>query len=74
MSKAGWRHADLDRLYEGMGFAFREGAKHRVVCHMRYRDLRTTVPRSKSLARGYIQEAVKLCDEAVRRDRELGDP
>lgn len=70
MSKSGWRGPDLDRLYRGHGFAVVEGAKHRLYKHPGHPDLRGTVTRAKSLAVGYVQEAVKLCDEVNRRDSE----
>ena len=65
MSKSGWRGPDLDRLYRGHGFAVVEGAKHRLYKHPVYRDLRSTVTRAKSLAVGYVQEAVKLATRST---------
>jgi hypothetical protein len=66
-SKAGWRAPDLDRLYRGYGFDVIEGSKHRLYKHPDHPDLRATVTRAKSLAVGYVQTAVKLCDEVTRR-------
>lgn len=68
VSKAGWRWRDLERLYLGFGFRVKEGAKHRIVMHEDHKDLVTTITRATGLATGYIQTAVKLCDEARRRD------
>jgi len=49
-SKGGWSADDLEKLYIGLGFESREGAKHRVYIHARFPELRATVTRSRSLA------------------------
>jgi hypothetical protein len=67
-SKAGWGWNDLNSLYTSFGFASREGGKHTVYVHEEHRDLRATVARHRSLPVGYIQTAIKLIDEAHRRD------
>ena len=61
-SKAGWSCVDLDRLYRGLGFEMREGGKHRVYIHPKFPELRATVTRSRSLAKGYIDHALDLAD------------
>ena len=59
-TKTGWRDIDLRKLYLGLGFEVREGGKHSVYIHPRYSELRATVTRSRSLAKGYIAHAVGL--------------
>ena len=59
-SKAGWRLADLEKLYVGLGFEAREGGKHRIYIHPEFPELRATVTRSRSLAKGYIEHALHL--------------
>jgi hypothetical protein len=59
-SKGGWSADDLEKLYIGLGFEFREGAKHRVYIHARFPELRATVTRSRSLAKGYIDHALRI--------------
>lgn len=58
---AGWGQDDLDALFRGFGFQAREG-KHTVYRHPKYPQLRATVPRHGSLAKGYVRYAVKLID------------
>lgn len=69
-SKSGWGPRELDRLYLGFGFVRVEGAKHCLYKHPAYPDLRVTVSRANSLAVGYIQTAVKMCEKARDRDRQ----
>jgi len=59
-SKAGWRFADLEKLYLGLGFDFQEGKRHRIYIHPEFPQLRATVTRSRTLAKGYIDHALKL--------------
>ena len=59
-SKDGWSYVDLHRLYIGLGFDMREGGKHRIYIHPIFPELRATVTRSRSLAKGYIQHALYL--------------
>ncbi len=66
-SKAGWTSADLEKLYVGLGFEVREGGKHRMYIHPKFPQLRATVTRSRSLAKGYIEHALHL----ARRLREM---
>jgi len=61
-SKAGWTYVDLDNLYRGLGFKVREGGKHRVYIHPQFPELRATVTRSRSLAKGYIEHALGLAN------------
>ncbi len=64
-SKASWRRVDLDKLYEGFGFVIRHGGNHDIVKHPDFPELRTTLPRHRDLARGYIEYAVKLVDRLL---------
>jgi hypothetical protein len=61
-SKAGWRFADLERLYLGFGFEKYEGSKHTMYIHPDFPELRATVTRHRFLPKGYIQFAIKLID------------
>ncbi len=61
-SKAGWGVADLEALYLGFGFHFREGARHRLYFHPQHPELFAPVGRHRSLAKGYISAAVRLID------------
>jgi len=67
-SKQGWGQDDLHTLYCGFGFVCREGAKHRVYIHSKYRDIRDTVSRQGRLPIGYITDAIKKVDEVLRRE------
>jgi hypothetical protein len=69
-SKQGWGQKDLDTLFLGFGFTCREGAKHCVYIHSKYRDIRDTVSRQGSLPTGYVTDAIKKVDEVLRRDAE----
>ena len=62
-SKSGWGEKDLETLYLGFGFQFREGSNHRLYFHPKYPKLFATVARHRSLAKGYISTAVKLIDK-----------
>lgn len=69
-TKQGWGPDDLHAVYVGFGFMFREGAKHRVYIHCRYRDIRDTVSRQGRLPIGYVRDLIKNVDEVLRRDAE----
>ena len=66
-SKSNWKRADLDRLYEGFGFIITHGANHDIVKHPKFPQLRTTLPRHRELAKGYVEFAVKLIDKLLER-------
>jgi hypothetical protein len=70
-SKAGWTFADLEKLYIGLGFEVREGGKHRVYIHPAFPELRATVTRSHSLAKGYIQHALHLAERLKEMEMEV---
>ena len=63
VSKSGWGDRDLESLYLGFGFQFREGGKHRFYFHPKYPQLYATVARHNPLAKGYISKAVKIIDQ-----------
>ena len=58
-----WSLSDLQTLYFGFGFEIRHGSNHDVVKHPEYPQLRATLPRHSSIAKGYISFAVKLIDQ-----------
>lgn len=62
-SKVGWSIADLHTIYVGHGFDFREGGKHTIYIHSKFRELRATVARHNVLAVGYIKHAISLIDK-----------
>jgi hypothetical protein len=63
---------DFDRLYRSFGFReiTRPRAPHRVYVHPDFRDLRATVGRHRSLAKGYATTAVRLIDTLLARQAE----
>jgi len=72
-TKAGWRPSDLDRLYRGFGFEVVEGAKHTLYIHPEFPNLRATVTRSRSLAVGYIVNALQLIETLKEERGGMGD-
>ena len=61
-SRAGWGQADLEALYLGFGFEFREGKQHRFYFHPNHPELFATVARHSPLAKGYITHAIRLIE------------
>ena len=72
-SIAGWRRAELDRLYGAFGFIIRAGSKHDIVKHPDFPELRSTVTRSSDLAKGYVQEAIKLIEKLQTLKAQRGE-
>lgn len=80
--RSSWGEDDFDRLYRSFGFReiTRPRAPHRVYMHPEYPDLRATVGRHHSLAKGYATTAVRLIDTLLGRQAEKergehqGDP
>jgi hypothetical protein len=70
--RSGWGEDDFDRLYRSFGFReiTRPRAPHRVYVHPDFRDLRATVGRHRSLAKGYATTAVRLVDSLLARQVE----
>jgi hypothetical protein len=62
-SKADWSFKDLETLYLGYGFSYREGGSHRFYYHPKYPMLYATVARHTSLAKGYVVAAIRLVDQ-----------
>lgn len=62
-SKADWGFRDLETLFLGFGFSYREGGKHRVYYHPDHPELHATVGRHTSLAKGYVSTAIRLVDQ-----------
>ncbi len=63
-TKSGWGEKDLETVYLGYGFTYRDGAKHRMYTHPLFPQLHTTVSRQRDLPPGYAVDAVKLIAEA----------
>ena len=63
-TRSGWSEQDLDRLYRSFGFReiTRPRAPHRVYIHPDHPQLRATVGRHRSLAKGYATTAIRLID------------
>jgi len=70
--RSGWGENDFDRLYRSFGFReiTRPRAPHRVYVHPEYPDLRATLGRHRSLAKGYATMAVRLIDTLLVRQAE----
>ena len=67
-TKDGWTCDDLDKLYIGLGFIMREGGKHRIYIHPKFPELRATVTRSRSLAKGYVSHAIRMADSLKQKE------
>jgi len=70
--RSDWGEEDFDRLYRSFGFReiTRPHAPHRVYVHPEFPDLRATVGRHRSLAKGYATTAVRLIDTLLARQAE----
>jgi len=68
-SKSGWSQKDMESLYLGFGFQFREGANHRFYSHPKYTELFATVARHNSLAIGYVTTAIKLIEKLKEMEK-----
>jgi len=64
-SKSDWKRTDLDQLYNGFDFIITHGGNHDIVKHPDFPELRTTLPRHKYLAKGYVEFAIKLIDRLL---------
>lgn len=62
-SASGWGQSDFEHLFEGFGFKWREGKKHRIYWHPKFPNLYMSVPRHNSLKEWVARDAVKLIDE-----------
>ena len=70
-TKAGWKCQDLIRLYTGFGFLVTHGSNHEIIKHPVHLQLRTTLPRHKFLASGFVEYAVKLIDKLLELEKEV---
>lgn len=67
-SPAGWHKRDLDSLYSKWGFTIEERARHTMYRHPKHADLVTVITRSSGeVSSRYVQDAVALIDETIRR-------
>lgn len=64
-TKTGWGERDIETVYLGHGFTYRDGAKHRVYSHPSFPHLRTSVSRQTELKPPYVRDAIRLIEEAV---------
>ena len=62
---SGWGQKDFDRLFIGFGFNSREGKKHTLYFHPKFKNLFISVPRHNSLKEWVARDAVKLIDELI---------
>ena len=71
--RSDWGENDFDRLYRSFGFReiTRPRAPHRVYVHPEFPDLRATVGRHRSLAKGYATTAVRMIDTLLVRQAEI---
>jgi predicted RNA binding protein YcfA (HicA-like mRNA interferase family) len=72
-SKSNWKRADLDQLYQGFDFVIEHGKSHDIVKHPDFPILRTTLPRHNTLAKGYVEQAIKLIDRYLELRKESDD-
>ena len=69
-SRAGWKRQDLEQLYIAFGFLISHGARHDIVKHPDYPNLRTTLPRHNEIAKIYVEIAVRLVDKLLALQKE----
>ncbi len=69
-TSAGWSALDFDRLYTGFGFVKRERGGHTVYYHPVYREVRATVPRSRSLKSWVARDALTAVEMLLRLEEE----
>jgi len=66
-SPCGWGQKDFEHLFNGFEFQWREGKKHRIYIHSKFKDLSISVPRHDSLKEWVARESVKLIDDLISR-------
>lgn len=69
-STSNWKRRDLDALLLAFGFLIVHGGSHDIVKHPEFPFLRGTLPRHRSLAKGYVEHAVKLVDRLLELQKE----
>ncbi|HXG38151.1 MAG TPA: type II toxin-antitoxin system HicA family toxin [Bacteroidota bacterium] len=62
---SGWGQKDFEHLFKGFGFTWKEGKKHRIYYHPRYKNLWISVPRHNTLKEWVARDAIKLIDELL---------
>jgi hypothetical protein len=68
-SPYGWRRGKLDKLYTYYGFLIESGAKHDIVKHPSFPDLRASLTRSSSdLHPDYVRHAVDMIEKSLSRE------
>ena len=68
-SPYGWRRSELDKLYIYYGFLIEFGAKHDIVKHPSFPDLRASLTRSSSgLHPDYVRHAVDMIEKSLSRE------
>jgi len=68
-SKNNWSLEELYALYKGFGFDIRQGSNHPIAKHLKYPQLRGTLPNHTKFATGYISHAVKLVDKLLELEK-----
>ena len=66
-SPRGWNQTDFEHLFNGFEFQWREGKKHRIYIHTKFKDLSISVPRHNSLKEWVARDSIKLIDELISR-------
>ena len=67
---AGWSARDFESLYAGFGFVKRKKGGHTVYYHPIHREVRATVPRSRSLKSWVARDAVSAVERLLRLEEE----
>lgn len=73
VSKNNWKRNDLDSLLTGFGFIITHGSSHDIAKHPKHPELRATLPRHNFLAKGYVEQAIKLVDKLLELSKEKTD-
>ena len=61
-TSVGFTSEEVRRVYQWLGFDFRDKGDHTVYFHPEFPDLMASVTRSRSLPPGYIRHLVGLAD------------
>lgn len=74
VNKSGWGQKDMETVYLGHGFTFRDDGKHRVYYHPVFKHLSTAVSRQNDLPPGYARTAIKLITELEALSAPAAEP
>lgn len=74
VNKSGWGQKDMETVYLGHGFTFRDDGKHRVYYHPVFKQLSTAVSRQNDLPPGYARTAIKLIAELEALSAPAAEP